>query len=579
MKLFNKYSPKELLEMSIACGKRFPLTIAFIVMLTATLLAIVEKDGAIVSEKFTFFCVYYLSTGALLSFSLHLWGEEVHRLTVKISVQIVLHGLWLVGAIYLAGQFGQNLDISLIWGHLAGVTLTFISIFILSFFRDKNDIASWNFAIQVMLSFMMVVFVGLLLSGGLDLLLLSFDKLFDINISRKIYTDVFVICLSLLAPLLFLELIPRGEEKHDTRPTEVNRFGHVVIHFLFMPLLGAYLLTLYVYAFKIMVAWTLPCGWVSWLVTASMLAMVLIIVLIYPIQFADGQRLDKQTLRFLPLIVLPLLLLMTIGIIRRLNDYGITISRLYLLTFNIWCYIVCIGLFLKRSRRINWVPASFGLIFFLVSVGPQSFANVTRRALLKEVTSEMNKSKIRQRPMNADVYQLWMARIDTITANRMNDKLEYLQSTFGDSVTSNLVAFPVFSNRTAVDDSDSATANIASGDGQTTLQWTGSVSSPIQLPIGYTKVLSVNDTPKCEGAYTAQTAYLSFSIPYSEQNKDRKIEFKLSTAKMRQLNGSTGEKQWMVYAPDACLYVLNFNVYTIDEGGVGGSVSGLMFLK
>ena len=31
-----------------------------------------------------------------------------------------------------------------------------------------------------------------------------------------------------------------------------------------------------------------------------------------------------------------LLVLMTIGIARRLNDYGITLNRLYLLTLNIW---------------------------------------------------------------------------------------------------------------------------------------------------------------------------------------------------------------------------------------------------
>lgn len=579
MKLLNKFSPKELLEMSVACGKRFPLTIIFIVMLTATLLAVVQKGGAIVSERFTFFCIYYFSTGVLLSFSLHLWSEEVHRLATKLITQVVIHGLWFVGALYVASQFDQDLDLALIWANVAGITLTFLSIFILSFFREKNDVASWNFAIQVILSFMMVAFVGLLLSGGLDLLLLSFDKLFEINISKKVYTDVFVICMSLLAPLLFLELIPRGEEKHDGHPVEVNRFGHVVVHFLFMPLLGAYLLTLYVYAIKIMVIWTLPCGWVSWLVTASMLAMVLIIALIYPVQFLEGQRFDKFLMRFLPLIVLPLLLLMTIGIIRRLNDYGITISRLYLLTFNIWCYIVCIGLFLRRSRRINWVPASFGLIFFLVSVGPQSFANVTRRSLLKEVTIEMDKSGVKHRPMNAEGYKSWTARLDTATSNRVSDKIEYLQSAYGDSVASSLVNFKVRSNRTIDDNSRLSSTNDTRKRGQTSLQWTNPAEEPIQVPTGYSRVLSVSETPKSVGPYTAKTEYMSLSIQYMRQNKTMTAEFKLPLAKLRQYNDGIINAPLIIYTSDVCLYVSNFNFYSIDDDGVGGTISGLMFLK
>lgn len=56
---------------------------------------------------------------------------------------------------------------------------------------------------------------------------------------------------------------------------------------------------------------------------------------LYPTRMAHGKRMDELIARWLPAFVLPLLCLMTIGIIRRFNDYGVTINRLYLITLNV----------------------------------------------------------------------------------------------------------------------------------------------------------------------------------------------------------------------------------------------------
>ena len=89
-------------------------------------------------------------------------------------------------------------------------------------------------------------------------------------------------------------------------------------------------------------------------------------------------RFEQRVARGLPIAILPLLVLMTIGIARRFNDYGITLNRLYLLTLNIWFYIVCIGLFVLRARRIQWIAVSFAGIFLLTSVLPVNYARLTQ---------------------------------------------------------------------------------------------------------------------------------------------------------------------------------------------------------
>ena len=114
-------------------------------------------------------------------------------------------------------------------------------------------------------------------------------------------------------------------------------------HGLFVPLQAAYLITLYFYLLRILFTWELPSGGVVWLVTTMMIGMLFITALVYPLLLQDNKPFDKKLVRWLALLALPLLALMTVSIFRRISDYGFTVARAYVLLFNIWCYynIVC----------------------------------------------------------------------------------------------------------------------------------------------------------------------------------------------------------------------------------------------
>ena len=83
---------------------------------------------------------------------------------------------------------------------------------------------------------------------------------------------------------------------------------------------------------RILVSWELPTGWVSWLIVALMTVCIAIQFGLYPARLENNKRFDNWIARWMPVLILPLLLLMTIGIVRRFNDYGITVNRLYLAT-------------------------------------------------------------------------------------------------------------------------------------------------------------------------------------------------------------------------------------------------------
>jgi hypothetical protein len=190
--------------------------------------------------------------------------------------------------------------------------------------------------------------------------------------------------------------------------------------------------------------------------------MVLMILLIYasfPIQYQEGNRLFKGITRLLPVIMLPLLALMTVAIGRRLSDYGITVSRLYLLVFNLWCYAVCLWLIITRNKRIWLIPASFAVILLLISVGPQSITNVTLSQLKKEVRTAFTASGLTRFPLSGAQYANWLETVDHKTAASIDGKLDYIQDFYRFNDITDLVAKDAVLGRIAKMDETKSESN------------------------------------------------------------------------------------------------------------------------
>lgn len=346
--------------------KRFPVTVVFVLALTLYLfhLISIEAKG---DEKLFWVTGYYLSTGTLLSLTLHLWCEEVKRNSRKWMIQITMHALLIADTWFLYSLSPERSLTEIGIAHAAALFALGLSVFFLSFTQAKNDIPSWNFATSSIGALATSLVIGSIMSGGISLLILSLHTLFGIDVSYKCYLYILTLCNVCLALFLFLGLLPQGKEKHNDRPLP-NAFLNSIIHYLFLPLEIGYMIVLYIYAGSILANWELPIGWVSWLVTIMMGGCIIIEFGLYPARMEKEKRADRLIARWLPILALPLLILMTVSIGRRLQDYGITINRLYLLTFNLWCYLVCIGLLTNRARRISWIPISFACIFLLVSI-------------------------------------------------------------------------------------------------------------------------------------------------------------------------------------------------------------------
>ena len=415
--------------------KRFPVAVLLLVFLTAFL--IIWNHGAEVSEKWWFFYVFYPATGSLLAVSLQLLTEDLKSRTVAAITQIAVHLLWLCVSLYLAQierfSVPQMISVS------ATVVTMALSMFLLCFYRKGDDVPFWNFAMRLFVAIVAGLVVGGILTLGIILFLQSLDWLFGLNVN-DLFPDVPAVCMVLLAPMLTMSQIPAGEEKHDHQVLSFSGFIKGVAQYLFIPLLLLYMVTLYVYAAKILFTWQLPVGWVCYLVTASMLGMLFLIFITFPLQYSEDDSIFKKLLRWLPLAMLPLLVLMSVAIGRRVSDYGITVSRLYVVVFNIWCYIVCIGLLLTHNKRLWWMIASFAVVLFIISVGPQSIANITLNGLKSEARTAFSSVGFTHLPLTSEQYDKWLKSVDSNKAYSIDDKLAYLKDLYGYHAMSDVIS-------------------------------------------------------------------------------------------------------------------------------------------
>lgn len=465
--------------------KRFPITLFFTIALTCYLCYFVSNHDE--NKKLNWIIGYYLSVGTLLSLTLHLWCEEMKRIIPKIAVQAGMHLLLILDAIYLYSYSYEKSFTEIGIAHGAGILAIGLSVFFLSFFKEKNDIPSWNFALSSITACMTANVIGCIMSGGICFLILSVHKLFDLSIDSTCYLYVAILCNVCLSMFLFLGLLPQKQEKHNTRPLQ-HSFLNGVIHYLFLPLTGGYLIVLYIYALRILINWELPIGWVSWLVITLMTGCIVIEFGLYPSRMAQQKRTDNLIARWLPLFVLPLLLLMTIGIIRRFNDYGVTINRLYLITLNIWCYFVCITLIIIKAKRISWIPISFSLVFLLTSVLPVNYASITRQIIQKEVNQTIIHQKPMQNlPLSQEQYNQWLKTFSPEQARQINEKFIYLYEWFGKESICQWIDedASLYMLRTEFEDKQ---------ENQPTVSYSGTIASEatISIPDGYQKLQSIH---------------------------------------------------------------------------------------
>ncbi len=369
----NSSSPKSFISIGMLCSafensaRRFPVTVIYIALFTLwCIIEICDPHHSITDLESGIW--YLTSVGMPLTLAVYIWCEYLGR---KCTIpQVVANILLLVDSIYII-CCGFNYDSQ--WGLSRMALMTALVVAIL-FVPIKKSWA-WNYTVSLLRAIVISYAYVLVAGFAVGIIFLTIYALFDVSNIDKAMLSCMVLLSFTLPAVIFLHLIPRKEEVEEKeRNFHASKLESGSAKYFLFPLTVIYMAILYIYAIDILCSWELPRGGVCWSVTGLTAAVFITNFFLEGVRrTSPDDSLARFSLRYLPVALLPLLVLMSIAVIYRINQYGLTLSRLYVLTFNLWSYAVIIYYMICRPKTINLIALSFAIIFVATSILP--FAN------------------------------------------------------------------------------------------------------------------------------------------------------------------------------------------------------------
>ena len=333
-----KISIKNLLEKLQLVAARFPFVLFFILGLGFLFLLKINRQHIDIKP----YLWVIFSLGIFLNLSVTLFAERYKSILVRNAINLLSIILLVAYCLTLPDKFE-----SVHFFKVIAIGISFIlSIFVIAFLKKENDESFWEFSKTIIIQSLIAGLFSQVLFAGISLAILSLKELFKVPIDNKIYENLAVICYVYFGPIFLLANLTQESEMHKPE-LNFNKFFKILGLYIFLPILALYTLILYVYLAQIIVKWELPNGWVSMLVSVLGLGGFLTMHILYPLRGENENKLVNTLSRYFSVILLPLMVLMSVGISRRFSDYGITINRLYVILLNVWLYGICIYLYIR----------------------------------------------------------------------------------------------------------------------------------------------------------------------------------------------------------------------------------------
>lgn len=326
--------------------------------------------------------VYLGNLGLALSLAFALFTESKNsHLTKKVIGNIAIFLLLaLIG--YFTNPFRREADILIL------IILTFafhLLVAICVFSSSKENNGFWQMNKNLFLRFATSVLYSAVLFAGLSIALFSIQTLFSINWDGEIYLRLWIVIAALFNTIFFLSGIPSPIQQLSN-DTSYPKGLKIFTQYVLIPLASIYLLILLAYEIKILLAWELPNGTVSILILGYAVFGILSLLLVHPLRENDDSKWIKLFSKWFYVLMVPLLILLSLAIYKRVSEYGITESRYILMALGIWLSFITIYFLIKGQEQIRIIPISLALIALTITVGPWGITYISKTSQQNRLT-------------------------------------------------------------------------------------------------------------------------------------------------------------------------------------------------
>lgn len=419
---------ENLKERVLATSKRFWLELVCVTLVAILGWIDMLPGGSYERQKTLGVLLGVLACGIVMDFPLVLLGEnQKYKYTSIVARVLLWSGLFVCFTYWNWVDTDASLSFVLACLSVVGALVLMIPFGGYFGLVNSNDMPSYNLMVRLMLYWVLMgVVQGVLLAGG-SVLMVAIEELFDCNISFAVSSGLCILSLWATA-CLFYFFVPSGDKLHDE---STDKFGilHKGIQFVLLPMLMVYIIVILIYALRVLLSWELPVGTVSYLVSGVMFLYIFCYVGLYPKLLDKSSRLSRWMHLYIPMSMLPLLLLMSVGVIRRVSDYGITVERLYLITMLLWFYGVVITVMVKQSPRIRWIFMSTALLLLVTSAQPFNYTQICKWVHINQYEQMMQDNKLTA-PRDTDEYQKTFNSLPVDVQEDIIEQQNYLRSQY-----------------------------------------------------------------------------------------------------------------------------------------------------
>lgn len=352
--------------------KRFPVTIGISVACVILLIYLSELgyDGSNNLKEIIKRIVMVLALGIPLSLSIKLIFERLEK-----KKKIQLFGSYLIGVIALILYYVfllESFNMIPITRYTGVSLMLYLSFLTISYLPNRDNFE--RYIIKILGRFFTTVIYSLVLFLGLSAILFTIDRLLGVSVKGEIYYYCWLIVVGVFAVTFFLAGIPQYED--NLNDYEYPKVIKVLILYIVMPLISVYTLILYIYFGKIIITTQWPQGLVSHLVLWYSAISAFILFLITPL--VKHNIWAKRFMEIFPKVIIPLVIMMFFSIGIRINAYGVTENRYYVVALALWILLIMLYFSKVKKYRNIILPISLAVIIFISIFGPISSYSVSK---------------------------------------------------------------------------------------------------------------------------------------------------------------------------------------------------------
>ena len=359
--------------------RRFPMVIASAAIAVIASIYLVEFNNEIDNESTWLALILVSALGISFFFVLKLIGEKLKWDPKSIwGINILGIGI-LIGYYFLLPEDLNTAPEAFIYRYILYFLVSHLLVAIGPYWSRGEMSAFWQYNKTLFLRFLTAVLFSAVLYIGLVIALGSIDVLLNVDIDSKRYFELFLLIGGLFNTWFFVSGIPepiKSFSKIDDYPKGLKVFTQNIL----IPLVTIYVIILYLYTGKIILEWSWPEGWVAYLVLSFSIVGIFALLLLHPIQEKVENRWIKKFSRSYFITLVPLVILLLLAIWRRIWEYSFTVNRYFVLVLGLWLAGIVAYFIISKTKNIKVIPASLGVIAFLISFGPWSAFSISEQS-------------------------------------------------------------------------------------------------------------------------------------------------------------------------------------------------------